>query len=272
MSLSADASGPEATEAPARPGISVVVPAFNERKHMGAVLEHAAELACRSRTCTELILVDDGSTDGTPCVLRSSVAIVRDVGGEFEFTYGPLHGRLLAHAQNRGKGAAVRRGVLAARGSRVLMCDADLSAPLVELPKLGRALDEGFDVAIGSRDLPDSVLDPPQPLGRRIAAWLFRAVRRRLLLPGIRDSQCGFKLFTRDAAQAVFSRCTVDGWLFDCEALAIAAALRLRVREVGIVWRDDPDSRVEVLPAAIAALPTLLAIRRRWGAGREPMG
>ncbi|MEP0848384.1 MAG: glycosyltransferase [Phycisphaerae bacterium] len=272
MSVSADISARDASEAPVRPGLSIVVPAFNERKHVGSVLEHAAALARRSRACTELIVVDDGSTDRTPDAIRGAVAIVREDGAEFEFTHGELRGRVLAHAQNRGKGAAVRRGMLAARGGRVLMCDADLSAPLEELPKLDRALDEGADVVIGSRDMPDSILAPPQPLGRRIAAWLFRAVRRRLLLHEIRDTQCGFKLFTHEAAQAVFSRCTVNGWLFDCEALAIAAALGLRVREVGIVWRDDPDSRVEVLPAAVTALPTLLAIRRRWGAGREAMG
>lgn len=264
MAVSADASGRDASQAPARPGISIVVPMLNERAHVALVLERAAALARKARAETELIVVDDGSADGTSGALRSAVALVREDGAEFEFTCGPLQGRLLAHARNRGKGAAIRRGMLAARGRRVLMCDADLSAPLDELPKLEWALDEGFDIAVGSRDMPESVLAPPQPLGRRIAAWLFRAVRRRLLLPEVRDSQCGFKLFTHDAAQAVFSRCTVDGWLFDCEALAIAATLGLRVREVGIVWRDNPDSRVEVLPAALTALPTLLAIRRRW--------
>jgi dolichyl-phosphate beta-glucosyltransferase len=118
-------------------------------------------------------------------------------------------------------------------------------------------------VAIGSRDLPDSILDPPQPLGRRLLAWGFRALRRRLLLAAIRDTQCGFKLFTRPAAFAIFTRQTIDGWLFDCEVLGLAERLGQRIREVGVVWRNRPYTRVQAGREMCRALPTLLAIRRR---------
>ena len=118
-------------------------------------------------------------------------------------------------------------------------------------------------MAIGSRDLPDARLDPPQPVARRLMAWGFRTLRRLLLLPELWDTQCGFKLFSRPAARSIFTRLTIDGWLFDCEALGLAQRLGYRIKEVGVVWRNRPHSRVRPLREALGALPTLLHIRRR---------
>lgn len=236
-------------DGPAR-SLTVVIPAYNESRRIGPSLERVRAWAEATGRSVEVLVVDDGSSDATADAAARLAA-------------GRLRLRVIRLDRNRGKGAAVRRGMLEATGERVLMCDADLSTPIEEISKLERAVDAGCDIAIGSRDLPDSRLDPPQAPARRLLAWTFRAVRRRLLLREIRDTQCGFKLFTRDAAREVFARATVDGWLFDCEALAIAERLGLRIREVGVVWRNHPDSRVIVAHSLLTSLPQLLAIRRR---------
>ncbi|MFQ5807670.1 MAG: dolichyl-phosphate beta-glucosyltransferase [Phycisphaerae bacterium] len=233
-----------------KPELSIVIPAYNEAHRIGQTLEALRDHAVRSAACCEVIVVDDGSRDGTAGVVRG-------------FTAEPLEIHLLTNATNRGKGYSVRQGMLAATADVVLMCDADLSAPIEGVEKLLPWLERGYDVVIGSRDQPDSKLDPPQPLPRRLMAWVFRALRRRLLLPNLQDTQCGFKLFRRDAARAIFSRQTIDGWLFDCEVLGIADRLGYRIKEVGVTWRNRPHSRVKPWREAVAALPTLLAIRRR---------
>jgi len=203
----------------------------------------------RDRRC-EVIVVDDGSRDGTCDIVR-------------RFAAEPLDLRLLVSPANCGKGHAVREGMLAATGKLMLMCDADLSTPIPEVEKLLAWLDRGYDVVIGSRDMPESVLNPPQPRLRRWLAWGFRAIRRRLLLRELRDTQCGFKLFRRDAARASFSRQATAGWLFDCEVLGIAERLGYRIKEVGVVWGNNPDSRVKPVREAFTALPRLLSIGRR---------
>jgi dolichyl-phosphate beta-glucosyltransferase len=230
--------------------LSVVIPAFNEARCLGTTLQRIRDYATAAGRPCEAVIVDDGSTDGTADVARG-------------FAAGPLGVQLLVGTTNRGKGHAVRQGMLAASGELLLLCDADLSTPIEEVNRLLPWIDRGWDVAIGSRDLPESRLDPPQPATRRWLAWAFRALRRRLLLPGLRDTQCGFKLLRRDAARAVFERVTLDGWLFDCEVLGIADRLGYRIREVGIVWRNHPESRVKHWREALTAVPTLLALRRR---------
>ena len=230
--------------------LSIVVPALDEAERIGRALEAIRAFAAKADYPCELIVVDDGSEDETPDIVN-------------RFEPGPLRLRLIRNETNRGKGCAVRLGVLASAGRFVLMCDADLSAPIDEFHQLRAWLDRGYDVAIGSRDMPGSHLDPPQPPLRRWLAWGFRTVRRRLLLPNLRDTQCGFKCFRGDVARDIFRRAVHDGWLFDCEILGIADRLGYRIREVGILWRSDPDSRVDVADELLTALPALLAIRRR---------
>jgi dolichyl-phosphate beta-glucosyltransferase len=237
-----------------QPALSIVIPAFNEARRLAETLRRIRDYAAGVGQTWEVIVVDDGSTDGTGAIVR-------------EFESSALATQLLVNPVNRGKGYSVGRGVLAATGEAVLMCDADLSAPIEEVEKLWPWLAQGYDVVIGSRDLPDSVLDPAQPRFRRLLAAVFRTVRRRLLLPELRDTQCGFKLFRQAAARDVFGRRTVDGWLFDCEVLALAHEVGYRIKEVGIRWQNRPESRVRLWREVLAAAPRLIAIRRRVRSG-----
>lgn len=232
------------------PRLSIVLPACNEGERLPATLAAAATFAATERLPAELLVVDDGSSDNTAAVAQSC--------GNIPDTP-PLV--LLRHPRRRGKGAAVRTGVLAARGEMILIADADHSAPFSEFTALLAELQRGADIAIGSRDVPGAQLAPPQPLVRRLLAWGFRALRRRVLLPDLRDTQCGFKLFRAAAAQAIFPHARVDGWLGDLEALALGRRLGFRIAEVGIAWRDRRGSRVRPLRDAPAVLRDLFRIR-----------
>ncbi len=230
--------------------LSIVIPAYNERHRIGLTLEKIRQYAHTQDEPWQIIVVDDGSSDGTAELVR-------------QFDAGPLRLRVLVNDRNRGKGYSTRRGMLEAEGRRVMLCDADLSMPIEQCGKLLAKLDEGYDVAIASRDMPDSVLDPPQPWRRRLMGASFRALRSLLILRGLRDTQCGFKCFDHKVARRVFALQRTEGFAFDCEVLAIAERLGCTIIEVGVVWRDNRDSRVAPLSDSIKMLINLIAIRRR---------
>lgn len=230
--------------------VTIVIPAYNESARLGPTLDRLAAFFAERDDDWDAVVIDDGSSDGTADLARERIR-----------EGFPL--QLLVNAENRGKGFSVRRGMMEASGDVVLMSDADLSCPIEEIDKLLSHLDQGCDVVIGSRDMPDSKLDPPQPRSRRLMAWALRTLRRRMMLPQIRDTQCGFKLFRREAAREIFSRLTIDGWLFDCEALVLAERLGYEIREVGVVWRNDLDSRVRPMREPFRVLADLRRIRRR---------
>ena len=232
-----------------RPSLSIVIPAYNEDRRLVPTLEKLRDYASKHDCDWEVIVVDDGSRDDT-----HKSACDADPG--------PLQLRILSNPSNRGKGYSVRRGMLEAQGRRMLMCDADLSMPIDQLPKLLQALDDGFDVAIASRDMPDSVLDPPQPWSRRIIGAVFRIIRSSVILPGIRDSQCGFKCFERQVARKIFTAQSLDGFAFDCEVLALAQRFGHCIAEIGVTWRNDRDSRVRITDP-FSMLLNLLTIRWR---------
>jgi dolichyl-phosphate beta-glucosyltransferase len=252
---------PQPDHEPINPrSISIVIPAFNESARIVYTLNNILQYAARGARVLEIIVVDDGSTDGTGAIV-AGLNTRRPVLEGIANTETAI--RVLRNDRNRGKGHSVREGMMAAVGNVVLMCDADMSAPIRQVERLLAALDEGYEVAIGSRDMPDAVLDPPQPWRRRVLAGIFGTIRRRMLLADIRDTQCGFKLFSREAAHRVFAAVREDGWLFDCEALEIARRFGYRVKEVGITWRNHIESHVHPLRETVRTIPALFRIRRR---------
>ena len=222
---------------PAAPQLSIVIPAFNEESRLPASLAKLADYAARAGLAAEVLVVDDGSSDRTAEVAREAGA---RLGLALEVHRLP---------RNCGKGCAVRAGALLARAPRVLVTDADLSTPIEEWEKLDAT---GAAVAIGSRALDESLVKQRQPIFRVVMGKLFNRLVQLLLVPGIRDTQCGFKLFRREAAQAVFSRAQVDRFAYDVEALLLARKLGLSIAEVPVLWFNSPDSRVGLLGGAQA--------------------
>jgi dolichyl-phosphate beta-glucosyltransferase len=229
----------------APPWMTVVIPAFNEERRLPLTLAAVVAYFRERGVPFEVLVADDGSADGTACLAAGAGAEVR-----------------VLRLPHRGKGAAVRAGVLASGGDLVLMTDADLSTPITELDRLVAALARS-DVAIGSRNVDGARVAVPQGLGRRVMGRAFNLLVRALLLPGLRDTQCGVKLYRREAALAVFDRCRTDGFAFDVEALALARRLGYQVAEVPVEWRNSPDSRVRPLIDVPRMFLELLAIRRR---------
>ena len=227
------------------PALSVVIPAYNEASRLPSALRRIRDyLAARSGS-HEILVVDDGSSDGTAEAARAV-----DCPGLQVFRTEP----------NRGKGHAVRRGMLLARGDRRLMTDADLSTPMEDLDKLQQRLDEGYDIAIGSRALPGADIQVHQPWYRENAGRVFNLMVRLLVLPDLHDTQCGFKVWSAAAAQEVFSAARLDGFCFDVEALYLARKGGRRIAEVPVTWRNDAGSRVGTL-RGMAAFLDLVRIR-----------
>lgn len=233
--------------------VSFVVPAFDEERRLGASLVRLIEFAASQPYDAEIIVVDDGSHDRTAAITREAEAQARD-GVSF---------RLLQHERNRGKGAAVRTGMEAATGDYVMYLDADMAAPPEEFPKLFAALDGGADVAAGSRIQPGGAdMRASQPAWRRIGGRLFARARGWLVPTGVKDTQCGFKAFRREAARAVFARQRLERWSFDTELLYLARRLGLSVRTVPIEWRHIEGSKFQLgLRSAAREVRDLLRIR-----------
>jgi dolichyl-phosphate beta-glucosyltransferase len=234
------------------PALTVVIPAYNEKARLPATLAKIAPYLRAAHPDHEILVVDDGSTDGTADVARAA---------------GLPNLSVIGYAPNRGKGYAVRQGMLDARGTRRLMTDADLSTPIEDLARLASALDTGADVAIGSRALRTSNVELRQPWYREGMGRLFNVFVRLLVLPDLRDTQCGFKLFTASAAETAFTRARLDGFSFDVETLYIARRRGLRIAEVGVTWRNDEATHVGLRRGGQAFLD-LLRIRANAARGR----
>jgi dolichyl-phosphate beta-glucosyltransferase len=232
------------------PYISIVVPAYNEEHRIAESLKSLAEFLEAKDYTYEVIIADDGSSDRT-AEICSGFAKTR-----------PWM-RVLSSPGNRGKGHAVRMGMLEARGEYVLFCDADLATPMEELDGFWKHANTGADVVIASRPLKESHLVKHQPLHREIAGRLFNAAVRIMAVRGIHDTQCGFKLFTRDAARTIFSLCALDGFSFDIEVLHIAQKLGLTIDEVGVHWYHRDGSKVSFLRDGTRMLIDLTKIRVR---------
>jgi glycosyltransferase involved in cell wall biosynthesis len=241
--------------APTPPHLSFIVPAKDEERRLGDSLARLLDYAARQEFPVEIIVVDDGSADRTAELAREAASASGGPRG--------VSLRVLLHEHNRGKGAAVRTGALAANGDYVLYLDADLATPPEETPKLLRELDAGADVAIGTRIQPGGGdLRASQPAWRRIGGRLFAIARKRLILSDVDDTQCGFKAFRREAAQALFSRQQLEGWSFDAELLFLAKRLDYTVRQAPVQWQHIEGSRFQLgLGSALRELRDLLRIR-----------
>jgi len=229
-----------------QPELSVVIPAYNEAEGIQASLEQVAAYFRSRAIAGEIIVVDDGSTDGTAELASTAPASVR----------------VMVNGQNKGKGYSVRRGILSARGRYVGFADADMATPIDQLDKVRRAFKSGADVIIGSRALPESQIAKHQPWWRERAGKLFGSFVRTVLLPGIADSQCGFKFFSAAAAQAIFTRQRLTGWAFDVELLYLARRLGYNIVQVPVRWIDEPHSRVRMLRDGLKMVFDVLRIRR----------
>lgn len=231
-----------------RPHLSVVVPAFDEERRIGRTLGLLAEYLAARPFASEIVVVDDGSRDATRSVVERAAETSR------------VPVRLLRSDRNRGKGHAVRSGILATDGDIVAFYDADGSAPPSELVKLADAIGRGADVAAGSRRHDQSRVE--RSLKRRIVSRSFNVLVRAIVGLDVADSQCGIKAFHRDAARAIFERQQLDGFAFDCEVLAIAQRQGWRVASVPVEWTDHPASKLDVPRASLAMLYDLTRIRR----------
>jgi dolichyl-phosphate beta-glucosyltransferase len=229
--------------------LSVVIPAYNEENRLGPTLETIKGYLAERDYTSEVLVVDNGSRDRT-----SEVA--REAGVE------------VMEERRRGKGAAVRTGMLAARGEYVLFSDADLSTPIEEVEKLLAELRAGADVAIASRGLPESNLVKRQPWYRELVGRAGNVLVRMIAVRGIADTQCGFKLFPREIAQRIFPAQRLTGAAFDVELLFIVQHAGWKIAEVPVTWIDSPDTRFSRVRDSLDALKDLFRIRINWLLGR----
>lgn len=233
----------------AAPDLSVVIPTYNEARrfppHLGDVLSYLRE----HYPAFELIVVDDGSRDDTTAVLRDALA-------------GEPRARLLTYQPNRGKGYAVRTGVLASRGAVVVFLDADLSTPVDQIPLALERLRQA-DIVIGSRDLPSSDIRGQQPVYRRLASEVFKWIRFLMVgLWRISDTQCGFKAYRGPLARQLFALARVDRFMFDVEILYLAERAGLRIQEMPVRWTDAPGSTVRFREGLVDMIRDLWRIPR----------
>jgi len=245
--------------------LSILVPSYNEEQRILPTLARIVEYMDERDAPYEIIVVDDGSRDATRQVVHTFAANHAMVRLE---SYDDERGNPL----NRGKGYAVRRGVLAAKGRNILFSDADLSTPIEEMEKLLPSINEGkCGVAIASRALAGSNLAVHQPWYREAMGRTFNAFVQRLAVPGIQDTQCGFKAFSGEAARRIFNKARIDGFGFDTEVLFLARKYGYRVLEVPVTWRHRENSRVSPFVAPFQMMRELLQVRRndRRGFYRE---
>ncbi len=230
---------------------SIIIPAYNEAERILPYLWRITDYMRGRGSSYEVLVVDDGSTDATPSVVGALSASVPEIG-------------LLRLSGRRGKGAAVKRGMQAATGQLQLFADADGATPIEELPRLEQALEEGADLAIGSRALASRLpeFSVRARLYRTILGGLFNAAVRQGGIRDIADTQCGFKLFRRAVAQDLFGVATVDGYGLDLELLYVAQRRGYRIAEVPINWADQPGSKVRVWRDGFLMMRELARVRR----------
>jgi dolichyl-phosphate beta-glucosyltransferase len=230
--------------------LSLVIPAYNETGRIGATIRHVSGYLDAQPFEWELLVVIDGGDPAAADEARASAA-------------GRTNIRVLQNEVNRGKGYSVRRGFLAATGERLAFIDADLSLPIEDLPRMLERLDAGADVAIASRHIAGAREEGEKALGRSLMSHLFNMVVRWLLLPGVTDTQCGFKGFTARAAKHIFAVASSDRFGFDVEALYLARAFDYRIAEFPVRCRYHGGSSVNRVVDGLQMLKDVVAVRLR---------
>lgn len=216
-------------QGPASIFLSIIIPAYNEAGRIEKTIRDINRYLEQKKYSHEIIVVNDGSSDETAALVRRLSAKLPAL-------------RLLDNLENCGKGKVVKQGMLAAKGRFSLFTDADNSTGIEQFDRLLPYLEKGFDVVLGSRALEESQIKVSQPTYRVLMGKLGNKVIRLLAAPGIKDSQCGFKAFSRTAREKIFPRLKTKGWGFDIEVLALARSYGFRIKEVGIEWVNDPCS------------------------------
>jgi dolichyl-phosphate beta-glucosyltransferase len=230
------------------PHLSLIVPAFNEVRSIARTLDAFERYLALQPYSYELIVAADGN-DGTRELVGKRAQRDRRL-------------RVIGEPERGGKGRAIRHAVALSEGSFIGFADADYKTPIEELDKCWPWFDEGYDVVIGSRGLEDSRIEVSQPWYRRLGAQGFGLVMHTLVgLRSIVDTQCGFKFFRGDVARDIFRRQRIDGYMFDVEVLCLAERLGYRVRQIGVRWRDDGDSRLQLVAGNWHNLVDLFRIR-----------
>lgn len=233
--------------------LSIIIPAYNEEKRLLPTLEQICSFLDKQSYSSEVILIENGSTDRT-----------LEIATEFSKGRPNL---IVLHEERRGKGNAVQRGILEAHGEYRFLCDADLSMPIEELTKFLPPALEDFDIAIGSREAHGAVRIN-EPSYRHIGGRAINLAIRLLILPGLNDTQCGFKCFRAETVESIFRQQTLTGWSFDIELLYLARRKKLRIREVPIEWHFDPDSKVSAIRDALTMIGDIFRIHLNALRGR----
>jgi dolichyl-phosphate beta-glucosyltransferase len=231
--------------------LSVIIPAYNEERRMKDTLLKINDYLSSQEFSSEVVIVNDGSADNTLKVTKETLKNTS------------LTSHILSRKRNRGKGYSVKEGVLQANGEFILFSDADLSTPFEELEKLIPWIDKDYDIVIGSRGLKDSDIQIHQSWLRETSGKIYNVLVQFLLIRGIKDTQCGFKLFKRDVALDVFNRQRIEGFSFDVEILFLAKRLGYKIKEVPIVWKNSRPSKVRMPVVPFKMLWELIKIRMR---------
>lgn len=237
------------------PELSVVIPAYNEESRLLPVLQSVYSFLANQSMSFEIIVVNDGSVDGTANFVN-------------QFAEGREGVKLITYDTNKGKGFALKKGVLAACGDLILIDDADGSAAIAEYERLREAIKNGADLAIGSRNKPDKTIKINALPYRTHIGNTFNRIVQYLLLPGLYDTQCGFKLFKKEVGHNLFALCTVDGYAFDVEILYLARLKKYRLEEIAINWNNVAGSKVNVFIDSFKMLLAVLKIKLKSLSGK----
>jgi dolichyl-phosphate beta-glucosyltransferase len=235
--------------------ISVIIPAYNEEARILVTLLRVSDYLQEHFVEFEIIVVDDGSSDKTS-----------EIADDIRQKIGSI--RLVRHSSNTGKGYAVKKGVLSSKHSLLLICDADMSTPIEEVEKLIPYIKDDYDIALGSRALQESDIVVRQPWYRERMGKTFNLLVRTLVMTGIRDTQCGFKLFKGEVARDLFAKSLINGFSYDVEILFLARKAGYKIKEVPVKWLNSPDSKVRIIKDSSRMLIELIKIRAGWMIGK----